>query len=822
MRKRMFTIFKRQSLILLMTVSLFILFSSGFSFDFWGLFSADGPTLVKDGKAKADIVISKDAIRRVKLAAEELRDFLKKISGAELPIVNQPGKDFENHIYLGQSEFTKKLGVTVDELKTDGFRIVAKDNWLVLIGRDDDKMARHIPPDATSRANRKKIRTRWQKFTNENWEAHNPITFKSYCKEKDLWLYGENGTMFAVYDFLESLGVRFYMPYEHGTIVPKKRTITVKSTDLTKEPAFEERHLFFCRPFMDTEGFMWYKRLKLGKPHPRWNCHSIDLITKYQKKTHPEYFAMINGKRDLDGCKGYGRPRLSSQELFDAVIKYGQKYFELYPMENYFSVVPPDSFSRMCDLDRKAGLETSERGRAGKMSDYVWGFVDRVAQKMAKSNPDKYVSALAYTTYYLPPLKIKKLSPNLSVTMCQRLIDDWNPKARERRLDIRNKWLKKITSGKFYIWDYYLYHRRHCFPGIPVIFPHLIQDDMKRLKGKCAGEFIEANKDAKGCVEYPGLNHLNYYVHSKLYWDPDLDLDQLLDEYYEKFYGPASEEMKEFYSFAEEVWMRPLSRKVSKVGGFMSKSDADRYFDILNKARKKAGDTVYGKRVQIIIDECQPMKNFFDNLDRTGKNILGLRATQKPTIDGKLDEKDWSKFRGYKMKTLVKGRAPEVGTVVKFLWAPGPKEGLVIGIECMEPEPNTVLSEYGKTRDDTDLWRDDVIEIFIETSEVSYYHFVINSKGAFLDECKDVELGQGLAWDSEVEIAASKNGKGWNLELFLPMENMKGAFPSENFPWGIHVFRSRPRSSQTELSGISPTGKRRFLELQKMGNLFIK
>ena len=46
--------------------------------------------IVNDGKPMADIVIAENPPRLAKLAAEELRDYVRKISGAELPIVSAP------------------------------------------------------------------------------------------------------------------------------------------------------------------------------------------------------------------------------------------------------------------------------------------------------------------------------------------------------------------------------------------------------------------------------------------------------------------------------------------------------------------------------------------------------------------------------------------------------------------------------------------------------------------------------------------------------------------------------------------------------------
>ena len=87
----------------------------------------------------------------------------------------------------------------------------------------------------------------------------------------------------------------------------------------------------------------------------------------------------------------------------------------------------------------------------------------------------------------------------------------------------------------------------------------------------------------------PGLVHLMVYWQNKLFWDPDADRAEVLGEYYRLFFGPAEAEMRAFYELAEEVWSRPASRNLTESTGFLQEADVDRYFELLAKARAKAG-----------------------------------------------------------------------------------------------------------------------------------------------------------------------------------------------------------------------------------------
>ena len=82
---------------------------------------------------------------------------------------------------------------------------------------------------------------------------------------------------------------------------------------------------------------------------------------------------------------------------------------------------------------------------------------------------------------------------------------------------------------------------RNCLPTSP----HAIAEDLHSLKGLSQGEFVELNWGAiDGHATW--FNHLNVYVTTRYYWDADQDIEALLNEYYEKFYGPAAKEMKAF------------------------------------------------------------------------------------------------------------------------------------------------------------------------------------------------------------------------------------------------------------------------------------
>src|SRR5262249_54400851 len=144
---------------------------------------------------------------------------------------------------------------------------------------------------------------------------------------------------------------------------------------------------------------------------------------------------------------------------------------------------------------------------------------------------------------------------NIVVGITQARSAFHDAKERQTQEELRAAWRAK-TAHPLIIWDYYLAPRPgHPNESLPMFFTREIAADMKSLKGKAYGDFIEVYRDPKGLKEL-AANHLNLYVNSRYWWDADQPLEPLLDDYCEKFYGPAAAEMRLFLDFCEANWMK--------------------------------------------------------------------------------------------------------------------------------------------------------------------------------------------------------------------------------------------------------------------------
>ena len=786
--------------------------------------SAADQFLIKDGQPRAEIVIAEKPTRTQRLAAEELSALVQKISGAVLPIVSKPTGNLPVRILVGVSPYTEELSLKTDKLKYGAFVMKSGPDWLALIGRDDD----FVPPELRARnhPDQERMMEEWRAKSGGDWG--NPVgsgLHRDYNGRMKLWAFDNQGSLNAVYEFLRGLGARWYMSGELGEILPKLADIPLPEVDRTVHPAYPVRQIHQSMFSLRREDVLWRLRLGLHSGaelvSPRGGlAHEMRALMRSEKmkKEHPEYYAIWGGKRMTDPAK----PCLSAEGLVEENVKFVRAVFDVYdtPM---VSVMPQDGYGRPCQCELCEGKGTPERGWHGTMSDYVWGYVDRVAREVYKTHPDKKVSCFAYGTYLLPPEKIEKLSPNVVVGIVHGRGGYFrDPDTRARVHEIRRRWLE-LSSNKLIMWEHYPFTHRGTF--WPAYFPHKIAQGLRELENVSMGEFVEIawgpfNVRGHG-LHTPGFSHLNVYVTARLYWDPDADVDALLDEYCRLFYGPAAQEMKAFIEYSEEHW-RVLKHDVKKI---------EKTLELLKAAEAKAdSESAYGKRIALVVRYLRPLGDLRDQLARGREGVPEARARSKTAeglaLDGQLDDPFWKDLNPCRLRELQTGRAAACPTTFKVAWT---GKALVFGIRCDEIGMKTLNVQATEDGDDN-LWLGDCVEILLETQSHSYYQLAISPAGALVD--LDRKSGLNRRWSSGAEIATHKGDGYWSLEVRIPVvegdlpddpnHDVVGRRPTRDFPWFFNVCRQRVRDNGTELSAFSPTGKKHFHDVMKFARLVVR
>jgi hypothetical protein len=500
--------------------------------------------LVDRGKAEATIVINRNAVDAVVDAAMELRQYVKKMSGAELPVAHDEMDIKGTKVLVGESRYTRELGLRNDDFADQEYLIRTVGGNLVLMGRDE-------PSSEVEKT------------------AGKPGSMaKRY--------FQRTGTIYAVNTFLEKYcGVRWYLPDEIGEVVPERKTIEVGNVNLRRQPSVRVRTFsgwdkipstMWTWKDMDYPGELapskrlwWARRLKIGGEPFQCN-HSFYGYYKRFGDKHPEWFRDSSLKTGNQLC-------LSNPEVFRQVVQDARDYFDgklddplASASGDVFSVMPMDSrLWCRCDTCRDRFNPSRKKGSMfnnGYASDYVWDFVARVAREVAVTHPGKYISCCAYADYAEPPENVD-IPSNVKVMICKFHWKHWDPRILRADRDIMEDWRKKLGSGEnIYFWDYYIFPQYTSYEAFPSISPHFIADDIKAMKkgGMHGGQMAEQSGPPPKYALNLGIEHLRIYVTAKLLDDWDDNVDRILNEYYRLFYGPAEKPMKEFFTRIEEVY----------------------------------------------------------------------------------------------------------------------------------------------------------------------------------------------------------------------------------------------------------------------------
>jgi len=472
--------------------------------------------VVAAGQARAQIVVPREARDLERFAAAELQAYVEKISGARLPIVKEPQRDAERYaFFLGNTARAARLDVAADEatLGRDGFALESVPEGLVVLGRN------------------------------------------------------ELGTVFGVYELLERYcDVRWFMPDDLGEYVPKRDTLHVGQVRLIYKPSFRVRWVgngqWPLRQRMNAYVTAGKQRVGI---HWKWHFHTfIELVppSKYYAE-HPEYFAMVNGKRTVTDSRSHGNQLCTSNpEVIRVVGENLNAVLDAEPGIEIITLSPNDG-GGFCECDACTALDEPGRDWFAKYSRRLAIFNNEVARLVKKKHPEVLIKVGAYAMYARPPLDDDyRPEDNLFFQLCHlyfchnhplgsdgcRAGETYQPKEQfqpnQEFCKILDQWLER--SPHLFVYEYYSIGGM-ARANLPWPLVHTMRTDIPYYRDRgVEGFYTQLSGD---------LWHrlgLNYYVAAKLCWNADLDVDALLDDYFDKFYGPAARPMADYFAAMEQ------------------------------------------------------------------------------------------------------------------------------------------------------------------------------------------------------------------------------------------------------------------------------
>ncbi len=457
--------------------------------------------LAVDGEARAVLVLPEEPHENERLAADEIAEHIELISGTSLDVVGA-GQEPEGLLLV-------RIGEAADAGLENEIREKGDDPFaFALFVNDDEVQLRGLSPE---------------------------------------------GTLAAAYELLEQLGVRWYMPGEIGRVVPENSTVTLSRQQTVQSPSFKGRR--GSRNVPD----LWNKRLRMGG-ESRYGRHGIEPFTGRSRRRaafeeNPEFFALIDGeRRNRQLCLTNSTDNLDENELFETVVDYYRDYLRENPDTDVLNMGPNDG-GGMCECDHCRALDpdvlnplsTPEPSYTDR---YIW-FFNHLTDALSDEFPDVRIGKYAYSRHLRWPEDVEP-KDNLAISLapihvCRRHGPN-NPICPESNFPIYafERWAPYVDVEGGYMGDRgYLYHLAD--PGFHYPIIHRLREEIPAFYD--LGVRVWAADPADfWATQNPGM-----YVAAKLLWDHTADVDAIVDEFYEKFYGPASEPMRAYHELLDDT-----------------------------------------------------------------------------------------------------------------------------------------------------------------------------------------------------------------------------------------------------------------------------
>ena len=773
-------------------------------------------SLVKDGKATATILLKEEnPTVCAQFGALELQYHVKQITGAELPIAKAGNKPSTSNVIVIGGDAPGMLG--------DASAIEFNGNTLRLYGNDT---SRREPVNYNDR----------KTFPRVSYE----------CK----------GSLFAVYDFLELYcGVRFFGIREYETYYPKSSSLSVQEKNRRHDPKLDAFRLVYIDDNADFRKTFEARQTDIAML--RWRCSTLFGITNHNqysiyfahwdKAKNPNLAKAFKGKQEELFAKGFKGKRHSVDPILrnnypddpdipPQLCYSNQGTVEYYAKEvlTYFngSNVPggwgngsggvPPTVALIPRIKGKPFFYPIQGGDTGghclcddckkrfpndnkdDVSHNKFQFIADVAREAAKTNPEAGVSTLAYiqTLDYPDGVDLPK---NVSVQICLPYYSWWHPVAEELQKGVYKTWIDKEAKNRpLTLWTYifstywdarYHYGNYKAFPGL---YPHKTGELFKMFTSDgIRGWFTEVEM---------GYNFLEAYIAARLCYDPTLNPEQLIDEYFPLYYGEAGTAMREVYEEIEHAYWNPANCKKEwlavKDGVMSPKGKRHKYWTtgiwspdmcwtLLGTDERMAKIDALLKEAQGKVktdDEKKRLNHFIDHIWKQaldGKKEYKTLALRKqnppkrlavPVVDGTPSQIDWSKsFSTGKWKALS-GSDTKYDCTMDVL-----QDAKFLHLRFKDANAPTM---------DQDLWYENIELFFAATDKKSALQIAIAPKGEF--QCLQHTITNGednhQPVDIGVKVKCAVEQNSWSALIDIPLDKL----PAGGKDMLVNFYRSKP------------------------------
>jgi len=463
--------------------------------------SSNPLTIVKSGKSTAMILIDPSASEPEKAAAADLQSAIEKMTGVKVKVLSDA---LENQNALESSQpllIVGQLALSLDPTLRETLGRIQKPNPAL---RSDAIVLRRT-------ANRVYL-------AGKNTDAH----------------------AYAVSELLHRWGCRWYLPTEIGECIPEHQELSVGELEYAYASPFEVRR-YWLSWLGDNSGKAEFMRQN------RFNDLSVPnghILGQYTKELIPPGKSMFNVPISEDKTAEHVANQVLENFKAGNDVQLG--------MEDglYESDSPQDK--------ELIALQYDKYFQTQSYTDAFMVFYNKVARILQDKAPESNarIGFLAYSNITLPPLRVDKAAKPLVAYLAPidfdpiHSMDDPRSAPRRELKEILYRWAQ-IMEGRVVIYDYD--QSMLVWRDIPNPSHQAFAKDVQHYRK--AG-ILGVDTESRGAT---ATTFLNLYFRGQLLWNPDANVETLLEEFYPKFYGPASKPMQEYWSAIYRAWDSTLA-----------------------------------------------------------------------------------------------------------------------------------------------------------------------------------------------------------------------------------------------------------------------
>ena len=474
----------------------------------------------------------------VRYAALELQAYTKRMTGVELPVFTEDMRPApERAVVLG-------VGDIISHRDTEAQSVAASANGNI-------NLRVSVPLCETNAAH-----------PTRSARPSNPDAFRLRVEGGNLLVTGggPRGVLYGVYDLLERFGgCDWFAPWCEN--IPEREAFAVPDDlDISDRPAFEQRETSWRHNIVGNDKYakkagndafaarmrfngQWHKDPLYGgtaMPFAKGLgiCHTFYKLVPPEEHfaAHPEWFSEVNGRRTGE------RAQLcwSNGELVQFIADEIKRRLREEPGARMVGVSQNDCRG-YCQCAECAALTEAEGSPAGPNLK----FVNAIAEEVEKEFPDVLIETLAYQFTRKPPKTIRPRH-NVAVCLCSFECSFSVPFAESRHAstaafceDLRT-W--GAICGNLFIYNYATNFRNYLLPFTNVysMAPNY------RLLLENGARWIYDLADGSG---YHGeFAELKCYLQSKLMWNPNRDIEPLIDRFMAAYYGAAAPLVRRYFN----------------------------------------------------------------------------------------------------------------------------------------------------------------------------------------------------------------------------------------------------------------------------------